>query len=576
LRPADHLSRTFDLELEAPRAYEAPVYAAPAGVVVEGTVRDPKGAPVASARVGIHEKRQPTATAQTKPDGTFRLEKVPPGTYVLVAAAQGFAQTETEEFTLQPGQPPPPFALKLGEGGTIRGKVSLASGAAVPPTLYVCAYGRSLATSGRAPRDSAWARVSPTDGTFELKGLEPGVWDVRAWMRGDRLACRPETVEMLPGSAAGAGETKELALACAESWGLSGRLLEPGGKEPLREVAVEFSDGASPYQVQWREKITTDGAGRYELSKVPGWLNPVVVKAEGRAKTLVTLGPDEGRDRTLDIVLNRGAAVRGQITKHGAPLAEGAYVVATQGPCEQWQPVRSSYYSDARSRRLAAGQTTYELSGLGEGLWTVGMWGDGFAPPEPREIQVRGQETITVDLEPTEGGSVAGKVTDVDGTPVGRTVLSGSAWGRRYFRDLGRTAGDGSFLLEHLPAGRNRIMARPSAQAGCSTLTAWVDVVEGKAVTCDLPLKMGWPLSGKVQGPTGRPPLQPGLFVASDGPTCDQARVEPDGSFHFEDLAPGDYALLVFQWGAEQKVLGRQEGVQVRENSSNEGIVVKA
>ena len=578
LRPSKLTSvpeEEFALSLDEPRVYDGLLeYETPATVEVTGSVRGPDGAPVRGARVTAYPARGGQSTATTAADGSFRFQDVGPGTYVVAATADGYTQGETDEIIIQAGEAPAPLEIELGEGHAIKGRIVVTPPQPLPQGVMVYAYRRSVTAATRARRAQARTRDVAADGSFVLRGLEPGVWDVRAYARDKGLLARRELVEVVP------GETPTVKLLLGECWGLFGRIFEPDGAEPLREVSVTFSTQGSPYgpssrSTWWRQETITDGAGRYEVPDVPSWADPMVVKAAGRAETVVPVKWEGGRDQALDIVLHRGAAIRGAIAKQGAPLPfEGVRVLAVQGRWfEYWRPDRSNY--EFRAQKLEPGQTSYELTGLSKGTWTIGMWGSGFAPPEPQEIEIGGEETITLDMAPTDGGAVAGRVTNLDGAPVGRTVLSGSAWGRPYFRDLGRTAGDGSFLLDHLPAGRNRVMVRPSAQAGCKNITAWVDVVEGETVACDLQLRTGWALKGTVQPGQGRPLPASGLYITADGPTWDRVRVQDDGTFQFEDLAPGEYALELTTYYPELRAIVRQEGFRVREEGDTEGVVLQ-
>ena len=60
--------------------------------VVEGTVADAAGAALSGVRVYLMDARQAlVAAGETNAEGRFRLERVPPGTYVLRVARKDFA-----------------------------------------------------------------------------------------------------------------------------------------------------------------------------------------------------------------------------------------------------------------------------------------------------------------------------------------------------------------------------------------------------------------------------------------------------------------------------------------------------
>ncbi len=91
------------LQLPAPARAQAQ-----ANGSVQGTVADEGGgAPLAAAVVTIEELG---LSATTGPDGTFRIEEVPPGTYNITAVREGFAPLTTP-VTVAAG---PPTRLDLG------------------------------------------------------------------------------------------------------------------------------------------------------------------------------------------------------------------------------------------------------------------------------------------------------------------------------------------------------------------------------------------------------------------------------------------------------------------------------
>jgi hypothetical protein len=94
-------------------------------------------------------------------DGTFALA-VPAGSYLLVAAASGYASTSQPVSAAQDG----PLTLRLDPAGALRGRV-VASGSPVAGAR-VTAVGADLPWS--APRET----TTGADGRFAFADLEPG------------------------------------------------------------------------------------------------------------------------------------------------------------------------------------------------------------------------------------------------------------------------------------------------------------------------------------------------------------------------------------------------------------------
>ncbi len=71
---------------------------------VRGTITDPAGALIPSARVVLSDANGGSKTAESGRDGAFHLSAVPPGKYVLVVTAKGFAEARVEDVKVFPGK----------------------------------------------------------------------------------------------------------------------------------------------------------------------------------------------------------------------------------------------------------------------------------------------------------------------------------------------------------------------------------------------------------------------------------------------------------------------------------------
>src|SRR5260370_9670292 len=72
---------------------------------IEGTITDPSGAEVPSAKVDVINKGTGyKRSAETDQSGFFRFPLLPLGTYSLTADAKGFMQETRSDIPLSPGQ----------------------------------------------------------------------------------------------------------------------------------------------------------------------------------------------------------------------------------------------------------------------------------------------------------------------------------------------------------------------------------------------------------------------------------------------------------------------------------------
>lgn len=136
---------------------------------VTGLVRDNGGRPIQSALVEL-EVGGETLTARTDPDGRFRFEEVPVGTYDITASAVGLLDnaqrvtvnagaTSSITFTLTP----------TGDTGTLTGVVYNPSGLPLQAVVTLVA--------GPQVSDS---RNTSSNGRFTFTGLPPGTYVLEA------------------------------------------------------------------------------------------------------------------------------------------------------------------------------------------------------------------------------------------------------------------------------------------------------------------------------------------------------------------------------------------------------------
>jgi hypothetical protein len=148
------------------------------------------GKPVANAEVGLATNSQRSGTTfsevliGTKEDGTFAITNVPAGRVWKLyptmesLAARNIGAGPVNCETKDDGQDVDVGDIQLRPAYTLRGKVILSDGGAIPPDMHVTVF------SDQA-RDSQFAAIA-ADGSFEFRGLPPGVYEISQAVKGYR------------------------------------------------------------------------------------------------------------------------------------------------------------------------------------------------------------------------------------------------------------------------------------------------------------------------------------------------------------------------------------------------------
>jgi hypothetical protein len=181
--PAGKVDVIIDLKRQACVAGRliAPGGGAPA-LRVELQRTSPKTSP---NEIQIFESTNIAADVVAGGDGSFKLCGVEPGYYMVVGSGEGYAPTSSNTFQVLDGQDPPPVAVTLQVGGTIRGRVVDAGGSPVVGATVISrdqqtpdngndAFFGSFVTSTATERSGR----TNAEGEFVLPNLAPGNYKV--------------------------------------------------------------------------------------------------------------------------------------------------------------------------------------------------------------------------------------------------------------------------------------------------------------------------------------------------------------------------------------------------------------
>lgn len=475
-------------------------------------------------------------------DGRFRLSDMPPGDHVLAVQAEGFAPKRVD--LMVPAAPTEPVdlgAIEMDRGLTIQGRV-------VDKDRHPVSGARLVAWLETSNTEATPEAGSEADGGFVLAGLEPGAYSVGVTADGYGGQIRP--VE--------AGADKVLFM-LQPAGTITGQVVdERGSPVPAFRVAAQLQPdkmGTAVYGSGGKSVESDDG--RFALEDVAEGTYRVEASAETKRPGLVK-----------DVVVRRGATTdAGRIRLEAGGTIRGV-VVDTRGA-----PIASATVSasDGGRRRPAQGDAStgmdgsFEIEGAPVGTVEVTASHPDYATSKSEPVTVdpaQGPATVRVVL--SDGGRVAGHARrrDGSGVPGARFQVGRIEQGWRQNRSLMEapvSPGDGSFAVEHVPAGLNRVQLLMDDGRGGSDLsrTQQVTVVDGETMTVEMVVREVL-VSGRVTR-SGEP--VPGVRVTlgydswlgttgplastPTGPLHGIAVTDPDGAYELIANEPGPTELSV-------------------------------
>jgi hypothetical protein len=525
-----------------------------AGRVLDRARRPLRGASVV-ALLESAEPARPIALTESAANGTFALEGLQAGRYVVSASLPGFQGSEPAPVELSPGQQLQGLELALEAGGIRISGVVLDSGGGAIPGATVMAAGRSAA-GGRAIH----AVKAGGDGRYAI-GLPRGP-----------LSLTASAVGYTPSTVAANGASDERVDFRLEPGGvLRGHVVNRADHQPVSEaeVVAQEVNGGLPIAVKTDDegafRIVDAPPGSYQLRARRGPL-------AGRHPRNVALSIASAGDDVLIEVDGRPSLSGRVLGSDQKPIA-GASVHLLEG--QDWRrglvgSVRSGEDGRYKFEGLLPGR--YLLHGEAP-LHAAGQVAASVADQDQRDVDVvlrRGAVVVGTVLT-GEHQPVAGAVVSLDVKESGQTPLMGRPWPE------GRSDGDGRFRFEGVDPGQVAVAAvHPDKGRGRAGPIA---LAEGEEKTLDVILGRGGAIGGVVKWQDGKPaPSVPvvGGWNGPHGRAMRRTETDGEGRYLLDALPAGRIVVVAAATAGGPVQMGRsgphQATVELGEDEIKKGV----
>jgi len=510
-------------------------------------------------------QRQVSRSTRVRSDLTFELRGVPAGlTTWLWIEPERLLATLRVEPELAPGKTSEvEFTLILG--ARVSGRVTdedgqAISGAGVRLERDPASTGYLLAVGGKTSEPEA---ATGADGSFALLAIRPGKARILALHEGfvgggtDELALADGDVR--------SGLTIELSrglrisgtVAWPDGSPASGASVHAMGKDP--DPVEGFQPKSAKSGARGEFTISGLGNGRYALaanaSRPIAGENPAVWTAR---RDEVAAGASD-----VALVLREPVGLAGRaVDDQGAAVKSFAI---TASPAEDSVV---PMHLDTKTATFEAADGAFLLAGLEPGTWVIAAEAKGHVQlTAPTVFVPRTEGPLVVVL--SRVASASGLVVDPDGQPIAGAELvqaSGESFGMFVDRERSpsaRTDEKGAFTVEGLSPGGVELMAAAEGFAHSEPLL--LQLAPGERLTgLTIGLRRGGRLTGEVFDRNGSHAAgHPVMVMSLGGQDAREARVDGQGAFVLEHLAPGSYQVIAEPTQAEREAMLPRDGEQV-------------
>jgi RNA polymerase sigma factor (sigma-70 family) len=583
-------------------------------VVVQGSVMDPNGLPVARAHVLVGQVSEVNSReAKTLDDGTFSVVGCRPGKAMLTADAKAYAATTIEVELTADSEP---FHLTLQSGHLLRLRLVSNDGQPVPGAsvwLNPFEHGPINTTAPKTPLTQIdFNRKTGKDGRLEWDSAPGGelnfAFSASGYMRVDNMNLR--------------ADGQEHTITMSPALTISGTMRDASSGQPVPKFRVvtgwpvhnpvEGTTNANWSTID-RFWLSFDGGKFhhvYEEPVVGGTAHPEFIfkfEADGYAAALTrTVSADE-KDVHFDIVLQPASdSIITVLSADGRPapnvdvglVSPGARLQLIPGGFSRvnMQSGGTLRLTDARGQfKLPADETLTRVIAANE---------EGYAEASPALLAAN----PTLQLQPW--GRLEGSYLSAGQGAAGRMLLF--QYGGGSFDTVSsdfmayqvKTDDAGHFVFQQVPPGKHTLVGllpfqSPSGSGWSHEPLQDVAIRSGETTTvtlsgCRVVARFTWPAAAEdadltVQGGLMSPAPQPPDELKDDSAGLAAWRAEPeiraamskarhfgfsktaDGRFTAEDVPAGEYVLSVGLAGKPAA-----SGVQQRRSMANVPVTVPA
>lgn len=470
--------------------------------------------------------------ARTSEDGTYRIGYLSPGEYSMAVQVPQFTVTSRTQVTVAAGAETRDVNLSLVRTGMISGTATEKDGVTPIPGVLIRA---------REPNGGTSSALSAQDGTYQLRGLGPGVYEITGEAAGHARVSKVG-VDVMPGK-----ETGNVDLALANGAGIAGRVVRAGGSPKKGATVVAAREGERAGLALTKED------GSYLLDALSAGTYKVEVL--GADDTIAGIVLAEGQQVTgIDFSLPTAATLSGRVTAEtsGLPI-EGVTVAASRHT-----PVGGLPIVAGLARTDSNGE--YTIENLKAGVYAVAARGPGFESATKDSLLVASNQDVGgLDFSLsgiTAAGSIAGVAMDsITGMPLenARVSLFDAPGNPALLEASAMTDSSGNYVLEWLPPGRYGIYATKAGHAvGCK---ANVMVAADSTTRVDFLMTEGGSVSGTTTSPSGRRVADAMVFATEKCPGSEVrivaafARTNANGEYLIEHVKPGLCAVVCLKAG---------------------------
>ncbi|WP_437677148.1 carboxypeptidase regulatory-like domain-containing protein [Sorangium sp. So ce131] len=395
----------------------------PASVLAGRVLEAGTGAPVEGATISLENdegwgEMPGAAAAHSDAEGRFRVDRLPPGRYRILARAPGRFGQARESVVLGVGQTSSEVVVEVHPARTVTGRVEIA------PDGAPCKSG-NVGLMDTAPRGAMGVPIE-ADGAVRFDGVLPGTYQVR-------VACANQVVEpSYPPVVVGDVDVEGLVWTVRAGLTIRGRVVDRDGG-PVRANVHAHAP----------EMMGRSGATGAFASNEPD--GSFVLQGLLPAKYMIVAEPIdhvqpepvevELRDEhapEVTIVADRGGAIEGTVTDADRKPVEGVHVMIASPPPMDADPLHMGPAPPRMNAAVSREDGSFVMKGLPPGEYRVWARENDMPPPPPppgADPLAGGSQVVSATVKAGESarvalvverrrGEIQGRVVDEVGEPV--------------------------------------------------------------------------------------------------------------------------------------------------------------